>query len=212
MRVVKEAEERRNEILDVAQRLFTAKGFDNTSTNDILNEIGIARGTLYYHFKSKEEILDAMIDRTTKQLVDKAKGIVYQKDVPVFERFTSMIFTLNISNSSFGNEILRQVHKPQNALMHQKIEARLLAEVTPLITVLIEDGIKQGICSTDYPQEVAEMTFVYSNAVLDNLDKYNDDEQNRKINGYIYNLERLLNMEQGSMQKVILPIFQTLSK
>lgn len=212
MRVVKEAEERRNEILDVAQRLFTAKGFDNTSTNDILNEIGIARGTLYYHFKSKEEILDAMIDRTTKQLVDKAKGIVYQKDVPVFERFTSMILTLNISNSSFGNEILRQVHKPQNALMHQKIEARLLAEVTPLITVLIEDGIKQGICSTDYPQEVAEMTFVYSNAVLDNLDKYNDDEQNRKINGYIYNLERLLNMEQGSMQKVILPIFQTLSK
>lgn len=212
MRVVKEAEERRNEILDVAQRLFTAKGFDNTSTNDILNEIGIARGTLYYHFKSKEEILDAMIDRTTKQLVDKAKGIVYQKDVPVFERFTSMILTLNISNSSFGNEILRQVHKPQNALMHQKIEARLLAEVTPLITVLIEDGIKQGICSTDYPQEVAEMTFVYSNAVLDNLDKYNDNEQNRKINGYIYNLERLLNMEQGSMQKVILPIFQTLSK
>lgn len=212
MRVVKEAEERRNEILDVAQRLFTAKGFDNTSTNDILNEIGIARGTLYYHFKSKEEILDAMIDRTTKQLVDKAKGIVYQKDVPVFERFTGMILTLNISNSSFGNEILRQVHKPQNALMHQKIEARLLAEVTPLITVLIEDGIKQGICSTDYPQEVAEMTFVYSNAVLDNLDKYNDDEQNRKINGYIYNLERLLNMEQGSMQKVILPIFQTLSK
>lgn len=212
MRVVKEAEERRNEILDVAQRLFTAKGFDNTSTNDILNEIGIARGTLYYHFKSKEEILDAMIDRTTKQLVDKAKGIVYQKDVPVFERFTSMILTLNISNSSFGNEILRQVHKPQNALMHQKIEARLLAEVTPLITALIEDGIKQGICSTDYPQEVAEMTFVYSNAVLDNLDKYNDDEQNRKINGYIYNLERLLNMEQGSMQKVILPIFQTLPK
>lgn len=212
MRVVKEAEERRNEILDVAQRLFTAKGFDNTSTNDILNEIGIARGTLYYHFKSKEEILDAMIDRTTKQLVDKAKGIVYQKDVPVFERFTSMILTLNISNSSFGNEILRQVHKPQNALMHQKIESRLLAEVTPLITVLIEDGIKQGICSTDYPQEVAEMTFVYSNAVLDNLDKYNDDERNRKINGYIYNLERLLNMEQGSMQKVILPIFQTLSK
>lgn len=46
MRVVKEAEERKNEILDVAERLFGTKGFDNTSTNDILNEIGIARGTL----------------------------------------------------------------------------------------------------------------------------------------------------------------------
>ena len=39
MRVVKDAEERRNEILDVAERLFCAKGFDNTSTNDILQEI-----------------------------------------------------------------------------------------------------------------------------------------------------------------------------
>ena len=59
MRIVKEAEERKNEILDVAERLFGTKGFDNTSTNDILNEIGIARGTLYYHFKSKEEIINA---------------------------------------------------------------------------------------------------------------------------------------------------------
>ncbi len=54
MRVVKEAEERRNEILDAADMLFFAdKGFDNTSTSDILEKVGIARGTLYYHFKSK---------------------------------------------------------------------------------------------------------------------------------------------------------------
>lgn len=63
MRVVKDAAERRKEILDVAERLFCTNGFDNTSTNDILAEIGIARGTLYYHFRSKEDILDAMIDR-----------------------------------------------------------------------------------------------------------------------------------------------------
>ena len=47
MRVVKEAEERRNEILDAAEKLFGEKGFDGTSTNDILDEVGIARGTLY---------------------------------------------------------------------------------------------------------------------------------------------------------------------
>lgn len=74
MRIVKEAEERKNEILDVAERLFGTKGFDNTSTNDILNEIGIARGTLYYHFKSKEDILDAMIERMSRQLIKKGDG------------------------------------------------------------------------------------------------------------------------------------------
>lgn len=59
----KEAEERKKEILDVAEELFTAKGYDNTSTTDILDRVGIARGTLYYHFKSKEEILDVLINR-----------------------------------------------------------------------------------------------------------------------------------------------------
>ena len=57
MRIVKEASERKNEILDVAERLFYERGYDNTSTNDILAEIGIARGTLYYHFKSKDYVI-----------------------------------------------------------------------------------------------------------------------------------------------------------
>ena len=51
MRIVKDAKERRNEILDVAERLFCEKGFDNTSTNDILAEIGIARGNALMHQK-----------------------------------------------------------------------------------------------------------------------------------------------------------------
>ncbi len=81
MRIVKEAEERKNQILDVAERLFGTKGFDNTSINDIINEIEIARGTLYYHFKSKEDILDAMIGRMTVKLAERASGIGAQKGI-----------------------------------------------------------------------------------------------------------------------------------
>ena len=46
MRIVKEAEERKNEILDVAERVFGTKGFDNLSTKEILHEIGIAIGKI----------------------------------------------------------------------------------------------------------------------------------------------------------------------
>lgn len=207
MRIVKEAEERKNEILDVAGRLFGEKGYDATSTNDILKEIGIARGTLYYHFKSKEEILDAMIDRMTEQILEKAKSIVKQTDIPVLQRFTMMMLALNISDGSFGHEILKQVHKPQNALMHQKIQEKLLSEVTPLIAALITDGSSQGICQTDYPEEVAEMTFLYSYTAFDDLMEYSEEEKKKKMAAFIYNLERLLNMEQGSMEKIIRPLF-----
>ena len=207
MRTVKEAEERKNEILDVAERLFGTKGFDNTSTGDILNEVGIARGTLYYHFKSKEDILDAMIDRMTGRLVEKAAALLAKKEIPVLKRLTMMMTALNV-NGSLGQEIMAQVHKPQNALMHQKMQERLLAGVNPLITGLIREGMAQGICRTEYPAEVAEMTLLYSNTVFDTLAEHGKEERERKINAFIYNLERLLGMERGSMKAVILPIFE----
>lgn len=208
MRVVKEAEERKNEILDVAERLFGTKGFDSTSTTDILNEIGIARGTLYYHFKSKEEILDAMIDRMTNRLIEKAEAIVARKEISVLQRLTMMMLALNVSDSNFHQELLEQVHKPQNALMHQKMERSLLAGINPMITALIKEGIEQGICQTDYPEEVAEMTFLYANTVFDDLMEHSEEERLKKIDAFIYNLERLLKMEQDSMKAAITPIFQ----
>lgn len=206
MRVVKEAEERKNEILDVAERLFGTKGFDGTSTGDILDEIGIARGTLYYHFKSKEEILDAMIGRMTGSLVAKASEIAGDKDVPVLQRLTRMMMALNV-DGNLGHEIMTQVHKPQNALMHQKMQEQLLAGVNPIVTGLIEEGIAQGICRTDYPAEVAEMTLLYSNTVFDALAEHSEEERQRKITAFIYNLERLLGMERDSLREAILPIF-----
>ncbi len=208
MRVVKEAEERKNEILDVAERLFGTKGFDSTSTTDILNEIGIARGTLYYHFKSKEEILDAMIDRMTNRLIEKAEAIAARKEISVLQRLTMMMLVLNVSDSNFHQELLEQVHKPQNALMHQKMERSLLAGINPMITALIKEGIEQGICQTDYPEEVAEMTFLYANTVFDDLMEHSEEERLKKIDAFIYNLERLLKMEQDSMKAAITPIFK----
>ncbi|MGN0431968.1 MAG: TetR/AcrR family transcriptional regulator [Lachnospiraceae bacterium] len=211
MRVVKEAAERRNEILDVAERLFATKGFDNTSTNDILNEIGIARGTLYYHFKSKEDILDAMIERIGNRLVAKAKVIAQNEEIPVLQRLTMTVMALNLDND-LGHEVMEQVHKAQNALLHQKMQENLLAQVVPLITGLIEEGIRQGICQTDYPAEMVEMVMLYSCTAFDALAGDSEEMRQRKAEAFIYNLERLLLMQRGSLQEAIQPIFQNNDK
>lgn len=207
MRVVKEAEERKNEILDVAERLFTAKGFDNTTTNDILKEIGIARGTLYYHFKSKEDILDAMIDRTTERLITAAKSIAENGAIPVLQRLTMTIMALHVDND-LGYEIMEQIHKPQNALMHNKMQESLLSRVNPILTNLLNEAIEQGICSTAYPVETVEMVMLYSSTAFDTLSECSKEEQQQRIAAFIYNLERLLGMGYGQLQSTILPIFQ----
>ena len=98
MRIVKDAEERREEILDVAERLFSTKGFDHTSTNDILEGVGIARGTLYYHYKSKEDILDGVIERMTNRMMVDAKKIVQNKTMSFQERLTGSVLALNVDS------------------------------------------------------------------------------------------------------------------
>lgn len=206
MRVVKEAEERKNEILNVAERLFCTRGFDNTSTNDILDEIGIARGTLYYHFKSKEDILDAVIERVTNQIVAKAAVIALDDSVPVLERLTRTILALNVEGE-LGTMIMEEVHRPQNALLHQKLEDRLLRRVNMLVTKIAEDGIKQGIMHTDYPAEAVEMIMTYSYQAFDSMVQYSEEEEQRKIMGFVYHAERVLGMEEGALLDAMRPIF-----
>lgn len=209
MRIVKEAEVRREEILDAAEKLFAAKGFDNTSTGDILDAVGIARGTLYYHFKSKEDILDGVIQRITDRLMQDASEIVRQKELPVLERLTKAIMSLNVE-SKIGYEIMEQVHRPQNALMHQKMQTTLLAGIHPILTELVEEGVQQGICHTRYPESVVEMTILYANTAFDelNVSGLSPEQQERKIAGFIYNLERLMGMAEGSLQEAIMAIFR----
>ncbi len=209
MRVVKEAEERREEILDAAEKLFAAKGFDNTSTGDILDAVGIARGTLYYHFKSKEEILDGVIGRITNRLMQDAGEIVRKKELPVLERLTKAIMSLNVE-SKIGYEIMEQVHRPQNALMHQKMQATLLAGINPILTELVKEGIEQGICHTRYPESVVEMTILYANVAFDELNVagLRPEQREKKIAGFIYNMERLMGMAEGSLQEAIMEIFR----
>ena len=207
MRIVKDADRTKKDILESAEKLFAQKGFDYTSTNDILKEVGIARGTLYYYFESKEAILDAVIEKMTKQLLDNARVIASDKSVPVLERLTKTIMSLNV-DSNLGYEVIKQVHKPQNALMHQKMQQNLLINVNDIITMLINECIDDGICQTNYPSEVVEMVMLYSNVMFDDMIQYTEEVRNKKILAFIYNLERLLGMKDGSLKSIILPIFK----
>ena len=206
MRIVKEANERRNEILDVAERLFCTRGYDNTSTNDILAEIGIARGTLYYHFKSKEDILDAMIDRVLDEIIRKASHIALDESVPVLERLTKTVLAANVDTKT-GDMILEQVHKPQNALMHAKMQEKLLQQLLPLFMKMIDDGISQGLMQTDYPEDTIQMLLLYSNTVFDDSIEYSEEEKKKKVLAFISNTETLLHMERGSLLEAMLPMF-----
>jgi TetR/AcrR family transcriptional regulator, transcriptional repressor for nem operon len=60
----------RDQILDAAARLIHLHGYHATSLDDVLRETGVGKGNFYYHFKSKEELGYAIIDRAVRSFVD----------------------------------------------------------------------------------------------------------------------------------------------
>lgn len=206
MRQERRGEARKREILDTAEQLFAANGFDNTSTNDIINAVGIARGTLYHHFTSKEDILDAVIDRINDAMVRDAKKIAGDKQIPLLDRLTDSVRALNV-DSRIGEEVLIQVHKPQNALLHQKMQERMISGIVPVIAGLLEEGNREGTFHSPYPKEAAEMLMVYSNIAFDDLAVLSPEERMKKIQAFICHAERITGTEKGTLQEPIMNIF-----
>ncbi|NIK79890.1 AcrR family transcriptional regulator [Paenibacillus castaneae] len=203
MRVVKEAEERKNEIIDAADELFGQKGFDGTSTNDILEKVGIARGTLYHHFKSKEDIMDALIERYNVRLLGAAEEIAEDKSIPVVERIIRVVMAMNLSGGS-SKEIMEHIHKPQNALMHQKIQRAIISGITPILSEIIREGIQQGLFHTPYPYECMEMVVIYANTVFDDdMVQMTNEERASRIQAFVFNVERLLAVKSGGLIDVM---------
>lgn len=202
MRIVKEAEVRKNEILDAAAKLFAEKGFDGTSTNDILTSVGIAKGTLYHHFKSKEDIMDALIERHTDLMLAEAAQTAADKSIPVQERMVRTVMTLHVedTNHTGGSQMIEHLHKPQNALMHQKTKRIILQRIPPILADILEDGIEEGLFETPYPLECMEMAVCYLDIMLDDdVFELTPEQRSVKIRAFLFHLERLLGMKQGQL-------------
>lgn len=191
-----EPEERKREILDVAAELFIKKGYDHTTTGDILEGAGIARGTLYYHFKSKEDILDALIERIIAEVEAREREIV-SVSRPAVQKLAAFIQGMKVE-SAIGKEIGDYMHRPQNALLHQKMNARFLAVLCPYAAEIIREGIMAGCFATDYPDEAAELMLVAGSELFDDSLEMTGDELQKKMMAFLYHMERMLGAKCGA--------------
>ena len=99
---------------------------------------------------------------------------------------------------------MEHIHKPQNALMHQKIQKVIINGVTPILTGIIQEGIEHGLFSTPYPYECMEMVVTYANTVFDDeMVEMTNEERASRIQAFIFNGERLLGAESGSLTNIM---------
>lgn len=155
---------RKNEIIKTAYHLFITKGYEKTSVDEIIADTGIAKGTFYYHFKSKEELLESVIDMMIGNETEKARMIV-SMDIPVPQKIVGIITSLRLSPEEMP--IGELVNQKENIIMHERIGRRIIEIAVPMLADVVREGISQGIFECDYIEERVKMILILSRNLFD---------------------------------------------
>ena len=182
---------RKKELTQIAYELFLTKGYENTSVDEIISKAGIAKGTYYYYFESKEQTLEEVINMIIDKCVLKAKQVL-DTDLPIEQKFLNVILSLRVSPEEI--EFQNVIHIPENIILHKKINDRIIKEAVPLLAKIVEEEIELGLFNCDNIEERIKMILIMSNQLFD------DKEVDKKcISVFIDTVEKMLGAKSGTL-------------
>ena len=179
-------------ILDALQTLLEKKDMKTISVQEIARTAGIGKGSIYYYFSSKDNILEALIERSYKKPLELAINLTAQKDIPAFTRMAMLFQACRTSSAEF----LRQgksstMTGAEKAFLHQTYINYLVTELKPVLTSIIKQGIQTGDIEFDHPTALAEIVLIVLTLKLDNtIVPASEEEIAQTIRGLISLLEK----------------------
>lgn len=192
-------------ILDTMQKLISEKSSQAISVSDIAREAGIGKGSIYYYFKSKEEILEAVIERTYSKAIEESERLL---KVSHLDALTKMEIIFRACRDS-SSELLRQesstfLEMQQSALVHQQYIRIIIKKLRPILADIIRQGNQEGTMYCESPDEVAEIALLILTIKFDNQLSLQPPEQIRKtLDVFIYMLETSFHIEKGRLDYML---------
>ncbi len=150
-RISKDPQERMAEILDTAEEMFYANGYHETQISDIVKKIGVAQGTFYYYFKSKEEILEALISRQVQSVANKQEQWVADKQLGP-QRKLELVLELMFRTIRYKDGLLFEfLYNDQYLHLMDKLVNKGKQIIAPCLTRVIEEGQSKGVFHVNHP-------------------------------------------------------------
>ncbi len=213
-RIVKEYTVRRNEILDVALNKIQTKGYEQMTTQEIVDELQIAKGTFFYYFGSKQALLEALVERILDEKEEIISPIVQDPHLSApekLQRFFTAIAQWKTTQKTFLFPMLRVWYTDDNAIVRLKVHDAVVKRDKPELAEIIRQGIREGVFTTSYPEQVAgvvlslviDLTDTLARLLLSyeqNVDIMPDVEST--IAAYTGALERILDVPTASLHIV----------
>lgn len=171
-------------IVEVSTKLFIQKGYDNTSLKDIIDNLGgLTKGAIYHHFKSKEDILIAVVNNLCSNNGSSMMKIRNEKNLSGKQKLEKM-FLVSLNNpkqEKLFSFVPNLLDNPTFLAYYLKF---LFKETIPVYIVpVIKEGVEDGSIHTDYPEELASILMFITDIWLNPLIvKMSNDEIIRKAN------------------------------
>ncbi|MGE4589925.1 MAG: TetR/AcrR family transcriptional regulator [Acidaminococcaceae bacterium] len=160
-RITKDPVVRRNEIIDAAEQLFYSAGYDETSVSDIVKAIGVAQGTFYNYFTSKEAVLEALVQRHVSKIYAKLEDIE-QSEMTATQKFEKMVYIIFENLRNGDGWVFDFIYYNKHLQITEKLIRQGGNMFLPFNRKIIEQGNHEGDFSVEYIDEVLE----YISAVL----------------------------------------------
>jgi AcrR family transcriptional regulator len=188
-RIIKEPEERRQEILDAAMKLFSEKGYEKTSISDIAQSIGVAQGLCYRYFPSKEALFDAAVDHYAEMQVNQMLPILCDPDQSPLEKIETAPAYPQIEQQN--SDYYRVFHGAGSRHFHDRLSLRICEKMAPVLEKEIQKAIGKGeIGSCD--ARTAASFFIYGQLGILLAQDLSPEEKLNRIRSFQEKILRLL--------------------
>ena len=188
---MRKGEKRKKELLKIGYDMFITRGYENTSVDEIIEKAQIAKGTYYYYFESKDQMLEEVIDMMIDSETEMANQVIGM-DIPVPQKIVGIIASIKPTEAE--QPVKNALFQPENVLMHYKVRQKLVNILTPLLSEVIKEGVEEGIFECENIPERVKMLLIISDST------FNEGTFSEKdISVFIDMTEKLLGAENGTM-------------
>lgn len=187
-RNLKNPEIRRKEIIDIAYSLFEEKGYENTSVENIINAANIAKGTFYYYFKTKKDLLTEIANGISQKIHALIEDVSKSQSLSVVEKL-NRIFAGPEKNTIISSKVMTAIHNAENRELQEKLNVYYIKEIVPLIADVFNQGYNEGLWEKKISLKNMQIILGGAQFVLDSgLFAW----QNWQIKDFLFEIERLL--------------------
>ncbi|AKJ41233.1 TetR/AcrR family transcriptional regulator [Pragia fontium] len=208
VRIVKKPDVRRAEILKTAGILFQSQGYEVTSVDEIVRTAGIAKGTFYYYFKSKQDILDALACQLVSVMAESAQKIVDNSALGTIEKFCAVISDMNRVQAQ-DQMLVDDLHHVENRALHDRNNIEIIRVLGPLMAQVIEQGCQEGVFQVDEPLGTVQFIlagslFLFGHGIFN----WTSEEEATRIQAMLLLIERAVGARSGALTEALSSVLQ----